>query len=159
MNKYVIDANILISFHIFTPGYYHQNFWNELERQVARGNIIILEEISNECKNQFLRKWLNALKKKSLITTVNNEIRQIALQLNAKHKIITTDAAGRIKSEADTYLLAYAQKHNLTVFTYEGNRRNPQDHPEIPDVCKAEGINYERMPSPVMRQLGFANCS
>ena len=159
MNKYVIDANILISFHIFTPEHYHRNFWNELERQIAGGHIIILDEIANECKNQALKNWLTALKKQGLITAVNAEIRQLALQLNKKHKMITTDAAGRIKSQADIYLLAYAQKHNLSVFSYEGKRRNPQEPPKIPDVCTAEGIHYERIPSPVMRQLGFASCS
>ena len=52
MNKYVIDASILISFHIFTPGRYHRGFWNEMERQVARGNIIILEEIAKTSRGK-----------------------------------------------------------------------------------------------------------
>ena len=159
MSKYVIDANILISFHIFTPGAYHQKFWNELERQVAAGNITVLEEIANECKDPFLQTWLAGLKQKGLITKVNNDVRQRALQLNAKHQIVTIDSTGRIKSQADTYLLAYAQKHNLSIFTYESSRRNPQDPPKIPDVCQAEGINYQRFPFPVMRQLAFSSCS
>lgn len=157
MTRYLIDANILINFNIFTPMKYHQNFWRELARQISDGHLILLDTIANECKNRELVAWLSGIKES--IVKVDNDIRQMAADVNQKHQLITRGPAGQIKSEADTHLIAYAQKHGLAIFTYEGRRRSDKDPKKIPDVCRDMNIPYRRFSIRVMDELSFSRCS
>ena len=160
MQRYLIDANILISLDIFTPREYHLDFWAGLKEQIAKGNIILLDVIYDECKSPHLKKWLDKeIKAAGLITPVSTDIKNKGLALNKKYGIITKDAVGRIKSAADTYLIAYAKKNGLVIFTYESKRRDVQAPMKIPDVCDAQKVPYQRLTRHVMNVLKFRSCT
>lgn len=157
MRRYLVDANILINFSIFAPIKYHQNFWRELAKQINHGNLVLLDAIAHECKNEELKVWLEQVK--NSIIKVDDDIKQRATAINREHNIITTSPTGQVKSAADTHLIAYAQKRGLAIFTYEGRRRSERDPKKIPDVCRDVGVHYQRFSVRVMDELAFAECS
>ena len=157
MKQYLIDANILINFSIFTPMKYHKNFWEELTNQIQQKRLILLDTIAKECRGTELKEWLKGVKESIII--VDNDIKQRGIKINKEHNIITTELTGQIKSEPDTHLIAYAQKHNIAIFTYEGRRKSVKDPKKIPDVCRDLNITYQRFSIQVMNELNFAKCS
>ena len=158
MTKYALDTNILINFEIFTPDQYHKNFWKELSRKVEQGQIVIIEDIANECRRGFVKKWVGSLRKAKHITELDDRTRQAAIKINSQYKLTQSGASGRIKSQADAPLIAYARAHNLVVFTYEQKKRNPNDPNKIPDVCDQLAIKWMRWPKKVMGTLAFKDC-
>lgn len=158
MNRYAIDANIIINFGIFTPEKYHRQFWPELARQINQGQVVLLDVIAAELRNRALKAWLKTLGPSS-ITKVDAAIRLRAAEIDSLYGIITQTPTGQTKSVADAYLIAAAELNDLTVFSYESPRLSSSDPMKIPDVCQVLGVNCTRYPWRVMDRLAFANCS
>ena len=54
------------------------------------------------------------------------KIKSLAALINKEYGLITRSLTGQVKSVADTHLVAYAQKHNMAIFTYESRRQVPR---------------------------------
>ena len=157
--KYLIDANILIKFQHFTPREYHQRFWQALADQVKQGKIVILDKVAEECRGRWLNIWLQESDISQLVVTVDSATRQKAVEINDQYQMITQEPGGSLKSVADTYMIAYAQQNNLSIFSDEQGKRPPQTVNKIPDVCDDLQIGYKRNPIAVMHELQFDDCS
>ena len=143
---YIIDTNILISFHIFTPMNIHVTFWDQLSEAVENGEIIIIREVVNECtKPPEIKKWVRSQK---IIET--DDVHERATEINNEYRLIT-EKEGIKKSEADPIIIAYAEKNNGIVFTQEAEN----DPKKMPDVCKALSIDCQRWPGQVFKDIKF----
>ena len=145
---YVIDANILISFRIFTPMNIHKIFWRRLYAAIASGRIILIKDVAEECKYEPLKGWVAGVK----ITKINDDLRYRALEINNTYSLIT-ERDGIVKSKADPVIIAYAEKNNCTVFTHEAKRKSEQDPMKIPDACDKLGVLCKRWPDQVLENI------
>ena len=152
LNKevYVVDANILISFGIFTPINIHKTFWSQLGSLIKKGSFVVIEDVAKECKYGDIAKWINTQN----ITEVSEDIRKESIEINNTYSLIT-QSGEQIKSEADPVIIAYAKLKECIVFTYEAKRRREEYPMKIPDVCEALGVEYQRWPNKVFKEIQF----
>ena len=148
--KYIIDTNILINFRIFTPIKFHKTFWKQLEECVNNDEIIILQDVADECKDSELSTWI----KRKKIEPVSHDIRNRANEINKQYPMIT-EIAQQMKSEADPVIIAFAEKNRYAVFTQEAPSKPGGGVYKIPDVCHKLGITCERWPNNVFTKIKF----
>lgn len=153
--KYLIDTNVLIGFSLWKPISLKLNsdFWLELSNTLKNGEWILLDVIANEVQyDPDLVKWCKEQKKNGLVTKIEDAHRDRAVELNDQYKMIDGDTG---KSEADTYLLAYAEDKSLGIFSRESHRKNSTDLYKIPDVCHLLGIKSTNKPKTFLKEIGF----
>lgn len=147
--KYVIDANILINFGIFTPMENHIRFWAKMSQLIQQGRIILLKEVAEECKFGPLKSWVWKQKITPTVDILNRSI-----DINNEYHLITEEGGIR-KSEADPLIIAYAEKEKCTVFSYESKRKSKDEPNKIPDVCKYLNVRCIKWPSKFFKEIKF----
>lgn len=153
---YLLDANILFSFSLWIPIDLNKNFWDKLEESLQNGDWILLDVVIAEIvhDNYGLRKWCDTQKKKGLVTTIEDDTKDRGVEINNKYKMIDETTQ---KSTVDTYLIAYAEEHQMIVFSREGFRISNIELYKIPDVCRALNIQMIRRPKRFFDDIGFKN--
>lgn len=148
---YVLDTNILIEFFRWHPPKFSIDFWDKIEKLLENGRWILLDVVADELKRD-LSGWAKKQKRKDLLVKIDDNARNRAAEINNQYKMID-EVSG--KSEADTYIVAYAEINNLAIFTREGLRKDENDLYKIPDVCRELDIEYTRYPKVFMNKIGF----
>ena len=151
MNIYSIDTNMLISWSRFNPISYNRIFWSSLKKFIDKGQIILIKPIADECKYGKLKTWI---KSNAKITEISVDVRKRAIEINNKYGLITNEN-GTVKSGADPFLIAYAERYECTVLSDESNRKNKNDPMKIPDVCAELRIKLTRSTEEMMKKLDF----
>ena len=150
---YVLDANVLINFLLWHPPKFSVAFWSKIQELLENGRWILLDVVADEMRyDRDLSGWTKEQKKKNLIVRIDDEVRNRATEINNQYKMID-EVSG--KSEADTYIIAYAEINSLAIFTREGLRKDKDGLYKIPDVCSRLGIEYTRRPKVFMNKMGF----
>lgn len=150
--KYVIDANILMYFGIFIPRENHIEFWARMSRFIEERRIILLRDIADECKREPLKSWVQ--EQRQNIITPSDVVRRRAIAIENKYKL-TTFEKGKMKSEADPVIIAYAEQNQYAIFSYETKRKPSGKSNKIPDVCKVLKVKCERQPYKVLKEIEF----
>ncbi len=148
--RYIIDTNILINFKIFTPMKIHEIFWKQLGECIKKGEIVLIQDVANECKDRELKGWVF----KQKIEKVSNDIKDRANEINKEYPIITV-LDQQTKSEADPIIIAYAEQNNCCVFTREADEDPKNGIYKIPAICKKLNIDFQRWPNKVFDNLRF----
>jgi len=155
-SAYLLDANILFGFSLWMPIDLNKNFWDKLEESLRNGDWILLDVVVAEIAydNDGLKKWCDAQKKHGLVVTIGDDIKNRAVEINNTYKMIDETTQ---KSAVDTYLVAYAEKHQMIVFSREALRIDNTKPYKIPDVCNALKIQWIRRPKRFLGAIGFKN--
>lgn len=153
---YILDTNALIQFSLWLPIDLNKAFWNKMEEALSNGEWILLDVMVDEIKysNDGLKKWCEDRKKKGHMKSIEDVHRERSTEINNLYKMIDETTG---KSTGDTYLVAYAEAHQLTVFSREAPRKNNGDLYKIPDVCKELGINLIYKPKEFIEAIGYKN--
>jgi hypothetical protein len=151
--KYVIDANVLIDLALWYPFGCSDGFWSQLETVLQQKKFILLDVIVDEVKYSGpLLDWLKKQKKNGLVITMDDSVKEKAIEINNQYKIIDENTGN---SQGDAYLIAFALLNNLSIFTREGHRKNEDDLYKIPDACEKLGIKYIRRPKLFFSNIGY----
>ena len=153
---YILDTNVLIQFSVWLPIDLNKVFWRKMEESLEDGKWILLDIMVNEIKhsNDGLKKWCKERKRKGFMKSIEDTHRERAAEINNSYKMID-DTTG--KSTGDTYLIAYAESHQLTILSREAHRKNSGDLYKIPDVCKELGIDVIYRPRKFIEAIGYKN--
>ncbi len=151
---YLLDANVLFEFSLWLPMVLQIGFWKKLEESLKNGDWVLIDVVVEEIRydNDGLKKWCKDQEKNGLVSTISEENRNRAIEINNSYKIIDETSQN---SATDTYILAYAEEHKLTIFTRESYRKSTQHRYKIPDICDALNIKHERLPRVFMNAIGF----
>ncbi len=147
---YVIDTNILINWSIFTPMEFHTTFWKQLSDCIQSKQIIVIQDVADECKFGLLKGWVT----EQTIIPIDDGVRQRAIEINDKYTLIT-QKSGSTKSEADPVIIAYAEKNHYGVFSYESKKKPFDNVNKIPDVCEDLDISCERWTAKILKEINF----
>ena len=145
LEKYCLDTNCFIepwnSFYSYKS---HKSYWEDFVLpEIMAGRLIVLDEVYRELsqKEDDLFKWLKGHKIKDsgvLIKTDKDLLLQVQ-DLLEKYPRLVDSRRGR--SDADPFLIEYAKGNTIPLVTLEKPSGNI-DKPRIPDVCKAESVEY-----------------
>lgn len=80
--------------------------------------------------------------------------RERATEINNLYTMIDETTG---KSAGDTYLIAYAEAYELTIFSREAPRKNSDDLYKIPDVCKELHVGQIYKPKEFIEAIGYKN--
>lgn len=150
---YVVDANILIGFSIWNPLEFEPAFWSKFEKALEDKKWVLLDAVVGEIKyDGELKKWCKQQKDKGLVTAINDEIRNLAIEINNKYKMINIETGN---SSVDPFIIAYASENGLGIFTREIHKTPTDLLLKIPDVCKELEIPCIKQPKSFMRSIGF----
>ncbi len=153
--KYLLDTNILFEFSLWLPISLNKVFWTKLENSLTLAEWVLLDVVVDEVTYPpELKYWCKQQGKKGLIKKITPGNRERAVEINNQYKMIN-DASG--KSTADTYLIAFAEEHKLTVFSREKVRVKDTDLYKIPDVCKILSIKSLRNPEVFLNAIKYKN--
>ena len=158
---YLADTNTLFGFALWKPISlkFNEPFWAEMSNALARGDWVLLAVVVDEVLyDADLVNWCKEQKKKGLITKIDNKIRERGIEINNMYPMIDPIS---FKSEADTYLIAFAEAHQLGIFSRENGKTNKDidgnNLYKIPNVCgflspKIKSINK---PKSFLKSIGF----
>lgn len=152
---FICDTNVLIRFSVWVPITLNGFFWSALEKALEDGKWTLLDVVVNEIKYEGdLKKWCKQQEKKGLVKKISSDDRNRAVEINNTYKMIDEITK---KSTVDTYLVAYAEKNKLVVFSEESPRVNNTQLYKIPDVCSELKIERTRKPEVFLKAIGFKN--
>ncbi len=152
--KYIMDANILIGFSLWTPIALNGGFWNKLEQALEEDKWILLDVVVDEIKrhNIELKKWCERQQRKGLVVEISKEEKYRGIEINNQYEMIDQTS---FNSTVDTYIIAHAEANGLGVFSRESNRANSNSLYKIPDVCHELKIDNIRQPLAFLKRIGF----
>lgn len=164
---YLIDSNSLITpFEKYYPFDFAKRFWKQLETNIAKGNIVILDMVKSEItkKDDELSDWIGDLATTNFIDHRNIAIIEIYRQVlesiknNDCYKDTALNDWASINS-ADPWLVATAKANNYTIVSFETpnkglNASNPSKRPKIPDIASEFDVEVVDL-FDMMRNLGF----
>lgn len=151
---YVVDANILFGFSIWNPLEFKPAFWSKFEKALEDKKWVLLDVVVGEVIYEGeLKKWCKQQKDKGLVTAIDDEIRNLAVEVNNKYQMINTETGN---SSVDPFIIAYASKNGLGIFTREIYKTPGESLFKIPDVCALLKIPYIKNPTRFMKSIGFA---
>jgi len=154
-NGYLLDTNFLIGFSLWKPISLKLNvfFWTELSNLLKKNRWILLDVVVGEIKYPpNLSNWCKEQKNKGLVRNINDDNRTRAIEINNQYPMIEQYT---YKSEADTYLIAYAEANSLVIFSRESPRRNNLALYKIPDVGNILNIKISNKPKIFLKGIGF----
>lgn len=152
---YLIDTNVLIDFAIWIPIALNNVFWSKLEESLRNGEWILLDVVVDEIMYMpELKKWCQKQKGAGLVKNISDDNRNRAIEINNTYPMIDKVTS---KSTVDTYLIAYAEANNLTIFSRESPRKSNTDPYKIPDTCASLKIDRIAKPQPFLTSIGFKN--
>lgn len=164
---FLIDSNSLMTPHLtYYPFDFAASFWEQIEEQIARGRIVILDAVKAEILkgNDSLREWMEHIEIGKLIDHRELPILQQYskvlqyIQENPVYQAAALTEWAR-ESVADPWLIATAAVYGYTIITFEAenkglNSRNPSKNAKIPNVAKQFGVNVKNLYY-MMRALNF----
>ena len=138
--KYSIDtSSILDGWRRYYPPDVIPGLWEKLEDLIENQSLIATEEVLHELEKKegdTAHKW--AKKHREMFIPIDDKIQiEVANILSTHKKLIDTR---KNRSAADPFVIALAKLEHCKVVTGEKPTNN-LDRPNIPDVCKAMGIN------------------
>jgi hypothetical protein len=151
--KYILDTNVLFELAIWISPKLNKPFWVKMHESLRDGKWVLLDVIVEEIRRDGdLKKWCKEMKSAGLVTEVTSQQRLRGVEINNAYKIIN-DATQQ--SQADVYLIAFAEENKLCIFTRERNKRHNEELYKIPDVCDQLNVNYIRTPEDFYEAMGF----
>lgn len=153
---YVLDTNILFDLSVWLPMDLNKVFWTQFEEALQNGKWILLDVVADEIRgdNDGLKKWCEEQKKKGFVKNLEDSHRTRSVEINEQYPMIDESTQ---RSTVDTYLIAYTEANEHTIFTREGYRKKSNDLHKIPDVCRALNIKFIRRPRDFFEMLGYKN--
>jgi len=153
--EYVIDTNTLIGFYTWVPISLNKIFWDKLEVALKEKRWILLDVVVKEILHpKPLADWCKKLKNGGLVTDINDDDRNKAIDINNQYQMIDQDTH---KSTVDTYIIAYALNNKKAVFSRETYKTNNDTLYKIPDVCTLFKIEHTKRPEDFLNSIGFTN--
>lgn len=152
---YVLDTNILIGFSIWRPISMSSDFWDKLATALSDKKWVLLDVVVGEIKyNKELEAWCKKQKQGGLITDLDDDSRNRAVEINNTYPMIDSSTA---KSTVDTYIIAFAERNKIGVFSRESNMDPAKADAlfKIPDVCQKLKVENIRKPETFLKQIGF----
>ena len=150
-----MDTNVLIGLSLWKPISLKLNdvFWTEFTKYLERGDWILLDVVVNEVKfDKDLIAWCKEQKKNKLITELDDQSRDRAVEINKIYPMINQTT---FKSEVDTFIVAYAEANFFGIFSRESPRVGSDGLYKIPDVCKVLQIKRLSKPKAFFKEIGF----
>lgn len=175
---FLFDSNSFITpYQKYYPFDLVPHFWQCLEGEIQKGNIVILDKVYDELAKGHI---YDAVTKTSVDDDLAKWVKNCSSLVPLKHKQpdiiqryaqvvnhISTSGYYNDKalakwadsSEADPWLIACAMSNDYTVITFEGasgnlSQSNKSSNPKIPDVCKHFGVKCAEL-FYAMRALSF----
>lgn len=152
---YVLDANVLIGFALWRPISLCKPFWDGLAQSLSDGDCVLIDVVFGEIRYTFdkgFAQWCKEQKKSGVIREITDEDRERAISINNKFQMIDEKTQ---KSTVDTYIIAYAERNGLSVFSREGQRKMATDLYKIPDVCDELKVGRTRSPEVFLKRMGI----
>ena len=153
---YILDTNALIQFSVWVPIDLNKVFWRKMAESLENGDWVLLDVMVDEIRysNDGLKKWCDDRKKQGFMKSIEDRHRERAAEINNSYKMIDETTG---KSTGDTYLIAYAEANQLTIFSREAPRKDNEDLYKIPDVCKELNINQIYKPKEFIEAIRYKN--
>ena len=157
--RYLLDTNIFIA---ASRGYYHfdicPDFWTMLIEQNQNGRVLSIKPVKEEIlpktrkskkddvqeddapKYDRLALWVKNKAPKSFFADCNDLLvaesyREIIQSVQANRQYLDR-AKDEFATVADSWVIAYARAHALTVVTHENNSKDAKKRVLIPAVCE-----------------------
>lgn len=162
MKKYLLDSNVFIQAHRHSyPFDVFPSFWNKLLDLSNRELICSIDKVKKELCDiptpDELAVWcIDEMNTEFFVNTSYcvDKYAELALWVglniqfhqNAKDDFLATDLA-------DSWLIAYAMKHDCIIVTHEISEPNRRNRIKIPEPCAHFGIKYIT-PIQMFRELG-----
>ena len=149
MDKFIIDANVLISAHRRSyPMDIVPSFWEKILMEAEAQNFFLIDEILSEILigEDELAEWISdhissftILKsdEEVVINTYRDLIQKVMDNPKYRYK-----AKSDFASVADSWLIAHAKAYDLVIVTEEGFDLNSRKRVLIPNVCHEIGVRY-----------------
>lgn len=166
-NVFLFDANSFITPYLaYYPFDFAKNFWVQLAKHIANGDIAILDLVKAEILqgNDSLKDWMETLSIANYIDHRDPDIIEnyssvlTHIQFNACYRpaALTEWAKANV---ADPWLIAVAKAKGYTIITFEEsnkglNPRNPSKIAKIPDVAREFNVKTGNL-FYMMRLFGF----
>ena len=136
--SFCIDSNCLITYWELCPLDRFPSLWHQLEKHT--GTIVLLDNIRKEIhEKDELHRYID--RKKIVVMNFGDENEQQVLDLQKEYKFGTKTQGC---DQNDIKLIAYAQRHGLTVVTQERSKKKAsaidKKNYKIPHVCSKESI-------------------
>lgn len=130
------------------------DFWDKLSVALNDKKWVLLDVVVSEIKyNKELEAWCKKQKQNGLVTDLDDDSRNRAIEINNTYPMIDTTTA---KSTVDTYIIAFAERNSLGVFSRESNMDPTKTTLyKIPDVCQKLKVENIRKPETFYKQIGF----
>lgn len=152
---YVVDTNPLIYLATWNPLEFKPEFWGLFEKALEDKKWVLLDVVVGEITHEGeLKKWCKRQKDKGLVTVIDDEIRNLAVDINNKHKMINAETGN---SDNDPFIVAFASKNGFGVFTRENHKTMEDGLFKIPDVCEVLKVPYTQSPRQFMKSIGFVS--
>lgn len=151
---YSVDTSALVdAWRVWYPPDTHPSLWEKIDGIAREGRLFISDMVLEELhdRDDDLASWCDARETFLCCPSdidVQESLREI---INAHPNLGATIPGG--KNFADPYVIAAARVRSAIVVSHE-KRTNNLNGPKIPDVCRAYGIEYRRLPD-VIRAEGW----
>lgn len=152
---YILDTNVLIDFSLWIPISLNETFWENLEKSLSADKWVLLDVVVDEIKYApELKRWCEKQKRNGFIKKIEDKHRDRALEINESYKMID-EVDGN--STTDTYIIAYAEEKNLSIFSRESYKIKENGLLKIPEVCDKLKIITTRKPIKFLKSISFKN--
>ena len=152
---YILDTNVLIDFSVWIPIALNKTFWDGLEESLKDNKWVLLDVVVDEIKyNPELEKWCEKQKRNGLVKKIEDHNRERAIEINNTYKMIDESDGN---STADTYIIAYAEKNKLSIFSRESFKIKENGLLKIPEVCQKLNIITIKRPVKFLESISFKN--
>lgn len=148
---YAVDASALIDAwrKWYSPSH-HPSLWSKVETLASKGAFqvpdIVLEELDE--KDDEVHEWCKDRESILKVESGSNVQKNVRKIVNAYENLTQGDGK---KNSADPFVIALAMQNGSTVVTHEeptGDLKGPR----IPDICRAEGLDWIRFPGVFERE-------
>jgi hypothetical protein len=113
--------------------------WDNLEALGGAARAYVVDEAARECRSDELTAWLAA---NGHVVRGDPETWALAAEIvryvEDDHGVLTVQTSWRGSGAADPFVIALAERYELTVVTSEN--RGTAEHPKIPLVCEWRGV-------------------
>ena len=136
--KYSFDTSAFIGAWVrHYPNDIFPAVWEHFDKLIQHNHLKASDEVKRELEEHGdeLYEWVKRRKKMfcSLDASLQKRVTRIQKQFPSLVKL------DRTRPDADPFVIALAQEHNLTVVSYEQAKPTK---PHIPDVCQTLGIAH-----------------
>jgi len=146
---FLLDANVLISAHRqyyafdLCPG-----FWDSLLHHFSEDSVCSIDRVKSEIKNEgdVLADWVNDTLPAAFFCSSDQErVTEIYGQMMVwaqGQKQFKPEAKTEFAKVADSWIMAYAKAHDMTVVTHEVFSVDAKRKVPMPNVCTAFDIPF-----------------